>query len=284
MITEIAQIEVKPGMEAEFETGVKKAAPIFKRAKGCRGHGAAALGRKSRPATGCSSPGRRSRTTPTISAARPTSRNGASWSPIASPRRPRSSTSRRCCAGFEPAGAVVVAALAAAGAHNGRPHEFMVPAFPHWRCAPARRIRGGRLRRARRRRRGWLRATDWRSTAGCGFCRKLLSVDHSGPGLMATPAASAGWNSFSVSTWSGSLTQRKMPPFGSSNSAAVPNCSLSASISVSSFLRRPRVSSGTWASKCAGQNSPSTICSSAPEPASVLSASMRDSRSHSATM
>ena len=35
MITEIAQIEVKPGMEAEFESGVKKAAPIFQRAKGC---------------------------------------------------------------------------------------------------------------------------------------------------------------------------------------------------------------------------------------------------------
>ena len=37
MITEIAQIEVKPGMEAEFETGVKNAAPVFKRAKGCHG-------------------------------------------------------------------------------------------------------------------------------------------------------------------------------------------------------------------------------------------------------
>ncbi len=36
MITEIAQIEVKPGMESEFESGVKSAAPIFKRAKGCR--------------------------------------------------------------------------------------------------------------------------------------------------------------------------------------------------------------------------------------------------------
>ena len=35
MITEIAQIEVKPGMEAEFEAGVKAAAPVFKRAKGC---------------------------------------------------------------------------------------------------------------------------------------------------------------------------------------------------------------------------------------------------------
>ena len=37
MITEIAQIEVKPGMESEFETAVKSAMPIFKRSKGCRG-------------------------------------------------------------------------------------------------------------------------------------------------------------------------------------------------------------------------------------------------------
>jgi heme-degrading monooxygenase HmoA len=37
MILEIAQIDVKPGMENEFEGGVKKAAPIFQRAKGCKG-------------------------------------------------------------------------------------------------------------------------------------------------------------------------------------------------------------------------------------------------------
>ena len=37
MITEIAQIEVKPGLEAEFEAAVKKATPIFQRSKGCRG-------------------------------------------------------------------------------------------------------------------------------------------------------------------------------------------------------------------------------------------------------
>ncbi len=37
MILEIAQIDVNPGMEADFETGVRKAAPIFHRAKGCRG-------------------------------------------------------------------------------------------------------------------------------------------------------------------------------------------------------------------------------------------------------
>ena len=37
MILEIAQIDVKPGMESEFEAGVKTAAPLFKRAKGCKG-------------------------------------------------------------------------------------------------------------------------------------------------------------------------------------------------------------------------------------------------------
>jgi heme-degrading monooxygenase HmoA len=36
VITEIVQIEVKHGMEADFEAGVKNAAPIFKRAKGSR--------------------------------------------------------------------------------------------------------------------------------------------------------------------------------------------------------------------------------------------------------
>ncbi|MCB5174210.1 antibiotic biosynthesis monooxygenase family protein [Microvirga lenta] len=35
MILEIAQIDVKPGMEADFEVGVTKAAPLFQRAKGC---------------------------------------------------------------------------------------------------------------------------------------------------------------------------------------------------------------------------------------------------------
>ena len=36
MILEIAQIDIKPGMEDAFEQGVKKATPIFKRAKGCK--------------------------------------------------------------------------------------------------------------------------------------------------------------------------------------------------------------------------------------------------------
>ncbi|HWM47431.1 MAG TPA: antibiotic biosynthesis monooxygenase family protein [Xanthobacteraceae bacterium] len=37
MVTEIAQIDVKPGMEAEFEEGVRKATPLFLRARGCKG-------------------------------------------------------------------------------------------------------------------------------------------------------------------------------------------------------------------------------------------------------
>lgn len=37
MILEIAQITVKPGLEAEFEANVEKAVPIFRRARGCKG-------------------------------------------------------------------------------------------------------------------------------------------------------------------------------------------------------------------------------------------------------
>jgi quinol monooxygenase YgiN len=37
MVLEIAQIEIRPGLEAEFEAGVKKAVPIFQRARGCTG-------------------------------------------------------------------------------------------------------------------------------------------------------------------------------------------------------------------------------------------------------
>ena len=46
MILEIAQIDVKPGMEAEFEAGVAKATPLFKPREGLSRHGVAALGRK----------------------------------------------------------------------------------------------------------------------------------------------------------------------------------------------------------------------------------------------
>jgi quinol monooxygenase YgiN len=37
MILEIAQIDVKAGMEQAFEDGVRRAVPVFKRAKGCHG-------------------------------------------------------------------------------------------------------------------------------------------------------------------------------------------------------------------------------------------------------
>ena len=53
MILEIAQIDIKPGMEAEFEAGVGKAAPLFKRAKGCKALACSARSR-SPGATGCS--------------------------------------------------------------------------------------------------------------------------------------------------------------------------------------------------------------------------------------
>ena len=37
MVTEIAQIEVKPGTEKDFEAAVVKAKPLFQRARGCGG-------------------------------------------------------------------------------------------------------------------------------------------------------------------------------------------------------------------------------------------------------
>ncbi len=37
MVLEIAQLEVKPGTEAQFEAGVAKAVAVFRRAKGCHG-------------------------------------------------------------------------------------------------------------------------------------------------------------------------------------------------------------------------------------------------------
>lgn len=37
MILEFAQLDIKPGMESAFEQGIATAAPIFQRAKGCKG-------------------------------------------------------------------------------------------------------------------------------------------------------------------------------------------------------------------------------------------------------
>ncbi|KQP09629.1 antibiotic biosynthesis monooxygenase [Methylobacterium sp. Leaf99] len=36
MILEIAQIDIKPGSESDFEAGIAKASEIFRAAKGCR--------------------------------------------------------------------------------------------------------------------------------------------------------------------------------------------------------------------------------------------------------
>jgi heme-degrading monooxygenase HmoA len=35
VVLEVAQFEIKPGMEQEFEEGARKAVPLFRRAKGC---------------------------------------------------------------------------------------------------------------------------------------------------------------------------------------------------------------------------------------------------------
>jgi heme-degrading monooxygenase HmoA len=87
MILEIAQIDVTPGLEDEFEAGVKAAVAVFRRAKGCKG---LELQR------GIEQPSRyrllvkwETVENHTMdSAAPPISRNGASSSAIAS-RRPR---------------------------------------------------------------------------------------------------------------------------------------------------------------------------------------------------
>jgi heme-degrading monooxygenase HmoA len=39
MVLESAEILVKPGMEEAFEAGVRQAAPLFQRARGCSGMG-----------------------------------------------------------------------------------------------------------------------------------------------------------------------------------------------------------------------------------------------------
>ena len=37
MVLESAELLIKPGMEAEFEAGVRQATPLFQRARGCSG-------------------------------------------------------------------------------------------------------------------------------------------------------------------------------------------------------------------------------------------------------
>jgi hypothetical protein len=100
MITEIAQIEVKPGLEAEFEAAVKKATPIFKRSKGC--HGMELRRSVEKPSRyRLLSAGRQWKTTLWVSGIRPSSKSGEVSSAIASPRRRKSSTCTRWCTGFD---------------------------------------------------------------------------------------------------------------------------------------------------------------------------------------
>jgi heme-degrading monooxygenase HmoA len=53
MVTEIAQIDVKPGMESEFEAGVGKARAVFGRARGFK---SLALHRSIDPHSWCARP------------------------------------------------------------------------------------------------------------------------------------------------------------------------------------------------------------------------------------
>ena len=189
MITEIAQIDVKPGMEAEFETGVKNAAPVFQRAKGCHG---LELQRS------IEKPGRYRLFVKWATVENHTvdfrgSADFQEWRKhvahcFASP--PEVEHVIRCCKGFDlhvdarESGHRIHARSNSPGGRywsRSRGDDVTPLPAPHWQSGSARRIRGGRLRPTRRRRRGWLRGTDWRSTAGCGSCRRLCRWSIPGP-------------------------------------------------------------------------------------------------------
>ena len=95
MITEIAQIDVKPGTEKDFEAAVAKARPLFLRAKGGKGfelHKSFEKPQRYRLMAQWET----LETTRWISAARKTSPHGVPWSGSILPRLPRSSTPRPC--------------------------------------------------------------------------------------------------------------------------------------------------------------------------------------------
>jgi heme-degrading monooxygenase HmoA len=90
MFLEIAEIPIKPGLEGEFEARVKKAAPLFQRAKGCNGlslQRSLEAPSRYRLFVHC----RRWTTTP-VFAPPPATKPGANSSCPASPARRRSST------------------------------------------------------------------------------------------------------------------------------------------------------------------------------------------------
>ena len=202
MITEIAQIDVKPGMEAEFETGVKNAAPVFKRAKGCHGLELAAFDRKTGPLSAVRQMGDRREPHRSTSAARPTFRSGANIVAhcFASPPEVEHVASRaawilvhrhsgrRSWARLEcTARAVALEGLAPSSRSDGLYSS---------RCTLA--MRSGTPNS--RRQTSASVATPARIASCEGLAKHsrvrllpyALSVVHSGPGLMATPAASAG--------------------------------------------------------------------------------------------
>ena len=76
MITEIAQIDVKPGTEKDFEAAVAKARAAFGRAKGVARASNCTLDREAAALSADGASGRRWKTTPWISAAR---KNFAAW-------------------------------------------------------------------------------------------------------------------------------------------------------------------------------------------------------------
>src|ERR1700736_5615623 len=91
------------------------------------------------------------------------------------------------------------------------------------------------------------------------------SHDHSGPGLKTTPALAAGATSLVTSMRSGSLSHKKMPPFGFHIfSTVVPNSRSTASTIASSFSCRVWVNPPTCSPKFCEKYSATTIWSSAP--------------------
>ncbi|HWD59394.1 MAG TPA: hypothetical protein VG308_13995 [Stellaceae bacterium] len=71
------------------------------------------------------------------------------------------------------------------------------------------------------------------------------STAHSGPGLNAMPAFKAGCTSRRTSISSGNFSHRKMPPFGTHGSTAVPNSRATASTIVLSLSCKVALSFST---------------------------------------
>jgi heme-degrading monooxygenase HmoA len=88
-------IEVKPGLEAEFEAAVKKATPVFKRSKGC--HGTELRRSVEKPSRYRLFVSWETVEDHTVGVIRPSFKSGEASSAIALPHRRRSSTCSRWC-------------------------------------------------------------------------------------------------------------------------------------------------------------------------------------------